>query len=229
MTLNTVVAHAYGFNDYRMCGIYLNRARIIVTLIFIPLSLFLLQTERVFDFVGFDPKASYYSQLYINLLIPGLFFLGMLDSNRRYLNNLGYQNGPMYIQLTTTALHFLWCYLLIDVFEWGAAGAGVATSFTHFLTMIGIYIYTETQLSADLKEKSWFMPWHKDFRYACFEKRGLIDFFKQGIPSTGMLCLEWWAFEIMILFSAFISIKATAAQVITLNTAALFFMPTIGL
>lgn len=90
MTLNTVVSQAFGFGDYRMCGIYLNRARIIVSIIFVPLSLFLLQTERIFILVGFDRSASHYSQLYINLLIPGLYFMGILDSNRRFLNSLGY-------------------------------------------------------------------------------------------------------------------------------------------
>lgn len=90
MTLNTVVSQAFGFGDYRMCGIYLNRARIIVSIIFVPLSLFLLQTERIFTLVGFDRSASHYAQLYINLLIPGLYFMGILDSNRRFLNNLGY-------------------------------------------------------------------------------------------------------------------------------------------
>ena len=135
MTLDTVVSQAFGFGDYRMCGVYLNRSRIIITLIIIPLSLFLLQTETIFNLVGFDKNASHYSQLYINLLIPGLYFLGFLDSNRRFLTNLGYQNGPMYIQVVATALHFLWCYILIDVFELGAAGAGIATTFTNFITM----------------------------------------------------------------------------------------------
>jgi Na+-driven multidrug efflux pump len=79
-------------------------------------------------------------------MIPGLYFLGLQDSNRKLLNNIGYQNGPMYIQLATTVLHFVWCYLLVDVMELGATGAGFATTFTHFLTMAGIYIYTEMRL-----------------------------------------------------------------------------------
>lgn len=62
MTLNTVVAQAFGFGDLRMCGVYMNRARIIVTIVFIILVLLLLQTQRLFDIVGFDPEASYYSQ-----------------------------------------------------------------------------------------------------------------------------------------------------------------------
>ena len=63
----------------------------------------------------------------------------------------------------------------------------------------------------------------------CFDKKGLIDYFKQGIPSTGMLCLEWWAFEIMTVFAACISLTATATQVIMMNIGALFFMPSLGL
>ena len=66
-------------------------------------------------------------------------------------------------------------------------------------------------------------------RIECFDKKGLIDYFKLGIPSTGMLCLEWWSFEIMTVFAAYISLSATASQVIMMNMAALFFMPSLGL
>ena len=61
MTLNTVVSQAYGFGDFRMCGVYLNRARIIVTIIFVPLGILLLQTEKIFNLMGFDKNASHYS------------------------------------------------------------------------------------------------------------------------------------------------------------------------
>ena len=117
----------------------------------------------------------------------------------------------MYIQVLTTVFHFLWCYILIDVYDLGASGAGIATTFTHFLTMAGCHVYTSYVLTPELKLKAWFHPFKQENKHACFDKQGLIDFFKKSIPSTGMLCLEWWAFEIMIFFSAFISIKATAA------------------
>jgi hypothetical protein len=32
-----------------------------------------------------------------------------------------------------------------------------------------------------------------------------------GIPSAGLLCLEWWAFEIITLLSGYISVEAVAA------------------
>lgn len=92
----------------------------------------------------------------------------------------------------------------------GAKGAGIATSFTHFCTMIGFHIYTEKTLTKDQKEMTWFSPFRSDVRSECFNITGLINYFKLGIPSTGMLCLEWWAFEIMTLLAAYISLKATA-------------------
>lgn len=100
---------------------------------------------------------------------------------------------------------------MVDLFDYGASGVGIATTITHFITMIGMYVYTSMTLTAELKLKSWFHPFMPEVKSACFDRAGLIDFFKRGIPSTGMLCLEWWAFEIMIFFSAFISLKATAA------------------
>jgi multidrug resistance protein, MATE family len=61
MVLNTLGSQAHGFGDLRLCGIYLNHSRIIITIIFIPLAIMLMNTESIFDFIGFDPKASYYS------------------------------------------------------------------------------------------------------------------------------------------------------------------------
>lgn len=82
---------------------------------------------------------------------------------------------------------------------------------THLFTMIALHVYTEKSLTKEIKEKAWFSPFRPDVKSECFDKKGLIDYFKLGIPSTGMLCLEWWAFEIMTLLAAYISLKATAA------------------
>jgi len=58
-TLNTLLTQAYGFGDLRQCGVYLNRSRIIVTLVFLPMSIFILNTEWFFSLLGFDPSSSH--------------------------------------------------------------------------------------------------------------------------------------------------------------------------
>ena len=116
----------------------------------------------------------------------------------------------MIIQLVITCFHAVWCYILTIHFELGAKGTGIATTVTHFFTMVALHVYTEKALKKEEIKLAWFSPFRLDVRSECFDKKGLINYFKQGIPSTGMLCLEWWAFEIMTLFAAFISLKATA-------------------
>jgi MATE family multidrug resistance protein len=50
-----------------------------------------------------------------------------------------------------------------------------------------------------------------------------------GIPSAMMLCLEWWAFEVMTLLAGYIGVDEMAAQVIIMNVLALVFMIAVGL
>ena len=45
-----------------LCGVYLNRGRYILTLIFIPLSIILLKIEGLLIAVGQDPDVSHYTQ-----------------------------------------------------------------------------------------------------------------------------------------------------------------------
>jgi Na+-driven multidrug efflux pump len=84
----------------------------------------------------------------------------------------------MLIQVVATAFHFVWCYLLVDFYELGATGAGIATTFTHFLTLIALYIYTTLTLKPELRLIAWFHPFKDSSKRDCFDKKGLIDFFK---------------------------------------------------
>ncbi len=86
----------------------------------------------------------------------------------------------------------------------------MATSFTHFSSVIALHIYANKYMSSEHKSKAWFSPFEAHSKADCFDKRGLIDYFKHGIPSTGMFCLESWAFNMTTMFAAFISIKATS-------------------
>jgi MATE family multidrug resistance protein len=73
----------------------------------------------------------------------------------------------------------------------------------------------------DIKD-AWFLPNKQSFT-------GLKEYLYLAIPSTLMLCLEFWGFEIMTLLSGYISVVATAAQTITLNVCFILFMFPLGL
>jgi Na+-driven multidrug efflux pump len=44
-----------------------------------------------------------------------------------------------------------------------------------------------------------------------------------------MLCLEWWAFEAMVIMSGYIGVNEQAAQIILLNIVGLMFFLALGL
>ncbi len=43
-----------------------------------------------------------------------------------------------------------------------------------------------------------------------------------------MLCLEWWSFEVLALMAGYISVEATAAHIIVLNTHVVIIMIPLG-
>ena len=49
---DTLVSRAFGLNDLRLCGEYLNRGRAIITVIFIPIIILLLFSEKLLLAIG---------------------------------------------------------------------------------------------------------------------------------------------------------------------------------
>jgi Na+-driven multidrug efflux pump len=43
-----------------------------------------------------------------------------------------------------------------------------------------------------------------------FELNGLREYMKVGAPAIAMLCFEWWSYELMTFFAAYISLQAVA-------------------
>ena len=107
----------------------------------------------------------------------------------------------------------------------GINGPAMAFTITNINNFIFTALYTELIRRNDpFITEAWFLP-----SKSSFELAGLREYLKVGIPSIGMLCFEWWSFEVMILISAMLSIKAVAVQIIVFNNGGLFFMPCAGL
>ena len=84
--LETLVAQAYGAGQLQLCGVYLNRARVINTVIFVPLLIILLFTKPILMALGQDEEVIEYAKQYVLVNLPGVYFLGMFDLTKRFLN-----------------------------------------------------------------------------------------------------------------------------------------------
>ena len=59
--LETFVSQAFGYGNLVLCGVYLNRARLIGTFLFIPLMILLLFSETILLKLGQDPLTCHFA------------------------------------------------------------------------------------------------------------------------------------------------------------------------
>jgi hypothetical protein len=48
-----------------LCGVYLNRGRYILTVVFVPIAILLMKTENLLLALRQDEKVAHYTQIYI--------------------------------------------------------------------------------------------------------------------------------------------------------------------
>ena len=98
-------------------------------------------------------------------------------------------------------------------------GVGYASTISNLTVYLSLLIY-----SAFIPEisEAVFLPDKKAFY-------GLSQYMSLGIPSAMMLCLEWWAYEMMTLMAGYLGVNEQAAQIVMLNIIAFMFMFALGL
>lgn len=83
----------------------------------------------------------------------------------------------------------------------GITGTSLSTFITYVTLFVIITVYASLQ--KDIKD-SWFLPGKETFI-------NIWPYIKLALPTTMMICLEWWAFEVLTLMAGFISIDAIAS------------------
>ena len=84
-TIESFVAWSFGQNQKAMCGIHLNRARIIVTAYLMPTTILFLLMDSILIACAQDPAISRTARDYIVWTAPGWFCLVHFDCTKRFL------------------------------------------------------------------------------------------------------------------------------------------------
>ena len=134
--------------------------------------------------------------------------VALYDTTRRFLIAMRKPIIPMVIQIMTTGLHFLWCYIYIDYMELGLKGSGLAMTTTYSLNFILVQGYA--WLQPDLQEY-----WAPMFTMDSI--RGFKRYLSLALPSYVMLSMPQWALEICSFMAGLISVTAMSAQATLFN------------
>ena len=84
-TIESFVSWSYGQGDYKMCGTHLNRARVVVTTVLIPVVILFLFMDKILIGLQQDPEIASIARDYCVWTIPGWFCLVQFDCTKRFL------------------------------------------------------------------------------------------------------------------------------------------------
>ncbi|KAF5457067.1 hypothetical protein F2P56_021201 [Juglans regia] len=189
--LETLCGQAYGAEQYQKLGIYTHTAIISLVLICIPISLLWLFTDKLLILAGQDHSISLVARKYSVWLIPGLFSYGILQSIVRYLLTQSMILPMLFSSFATLCFHVPICWALVFRVKLGSIGAALAICLSSWFNvlLLGFYMKYSSACEKTRAELS------KDVFL------GMREFFRFAIPSAGMVCLEWWSYEVLILLS----------------------------
>ncbi|KAF6137375.1 hypothetical protein GIB67_036412 [Kingdonia uniflora] len=219
--LDTLCGQSYGAKQYHMLGIHMQRAMFVLSLVSIPLAFIWFYTGPILAAVGQDPDISAEAGRYARYMIPCLFAYAFLQCHIRFLQTQNIVFPMMITSGITLLLHVLVCWLLVFKSGLGNRGAALANSISYWINVIFLALYVKFSKNC---KKTW----------TGFSKEALHDvlnFIRLAIPSAGMVCLEMWSFESVVLLSGLLPNPKLETSVlsISLNTAALVWMIPSGL
>ncbi|KAK0600939.1 hypothetical protein LWI29_019806 [Acer saccharum] len=219
--LETLCGQGFGAKEYKMLGLYLQASCIISFSFSVVVSIFWLFTEPILVLLHQDPDISKAAALYIKYLIPGLFAYGLLQNILRFVQTQSIVMPLVLFSVFPMAIHFGVAYALVQWTSLGFKGASLAASVSLWISILLLATYL---ICSKKFKRTW-----QGFSFESFSL--ILTNLKLALPSAAMVCLEYWAFEILVLLAGLMknSEVTTSLIAICVNTETIAYMITYGL
>ena len=219
--LETLCGQAYGAKQYHMLGIYLQRAIFVLYMVSLPVAILWWNMGSILRVLGQDPLICELAGRYAQWLIPVVFATATLQPLVKFLQTQSVVLPMALFSVATLCFHVPFCYLLVYRFGVGYRGAAIASGVSNWLNVLFLALYVK--YSARCK-RTW-----SSFSMEAFND--LPAFFKLAIPSTVMICLEYWSFEGLVILSGLLPNPQleTSTLSISLTTIAVLYMVPFGI
>ncbi|WZZ08083.1 hypothetical protein YC2023_094004 [Brassica napus] len=204
--LETLCGQGFGAKSYRMLGIHLQSSCIVSLVFTIFISILWFFTESVFGLIRQDPNISKQAALYTKYQAPGLLAYAFLQNILRFC-----QTQSIVTPLLSS--HLFPCL--------GFIGAPIATSISLWIAFLSLGTYV---ICSDKFKDTW-------TGFSLESSRYVVTNLTLSLPSAAMVCLEYWAFEILVVLAGLMPNPeiATSLVAICVNTEAISYMLTYGL
>ncbi|KAK9674121.1 hypothetical protein RND81_12G212200 [Saponaria officinalis] len=192
IALETLCGQAFGAKHYKLLGIYLQTSCLISFIFSILISILWWFTKPILIILlRQNPEVSNEAVVYIRYLIPGIFAFGMLQNIMRFLQTQSVVWPLVFCSLVPLLLQIGIVAIVFHCTTLGFRGAALAVSITFWISLALLLVYV--RYSGTLK-RSWNGFTKEIFRF-------VVTNLKLALTSTTMLCLEYWAFEAVIILA----------------------------
>ncbi|WCJ33249.1 MATE efflux family protein [Euphorbia peplus] len=189
--LETLCGQAYGAKQYKQFGIRIYTAILSLNLVSIPLSFLWIFMGNILIFIGQDSLISQEAAKFTLCLIPSLFGYANLQALVRYFQMQSLIFPLIFTSFFTLCFHIVLCWIFVFHSGFGSLGAAFSIGISYWLnvTLLGLYMM--------------FSPSCAKTRFALSVEAfaGIGEFFHVAVPSSVMICLEWWSFELLTMLS----------------------------
>lgn len=218
--LDTLCTQANGVKDYRMVGLWLQRAMTVITLAMLPISFAWLQTENALLLIGVEAGIAEISQRYLSWVLPGLWFGLLFECYRHYLQALGWNWPCLVANLVSTLLHLFWGWLFVVSLGWLEMGAGLATAINYLTNFLIVFAIVKVYR---LDRRAWAGVYWSE------APRQLWVYLQYSVPITVMVMIEFITYEITQLEASAMSTTDQAAHIGLLSTFNILYMIPLGI
>eukprot|EP01017_Pseudomicrothorax_dubius_P041274 TRINITY_DN6580_c0_g1_i2.p1 TRINITY_DN6580_c0_g1~~TRINITY_DN6580_c0_g1_i2.p1 ORF type:complete len:477 (+),score=71.88 TRINITY_DN6580_c0_g1_i2:43-1473(+) len=213
--LLNVASQLFGARRFKELGTSYQRALILNVLIGLIASIAVLVSRKVLSLTGVEQEVQDKTYSYLTVLLVSVFGVAIYDATKQLLisqNNFSFQ---LKLFGSVFALHVLWCWLFVRVFDLGFLGAPLAKSLTDVLSALIIILYC---VFTGLSKKTW-LPWKKE------SLTGLCAYFFKVFPMGLAVYMAWLFWEIvamqaavlgglqLAIFTTFIDVIAVTYQI----------------
>lgn len=219
--LETLCGQGFGAQMYNMLGIYLQSSCIISLFFSVFISILWWYTEPILILLHQSSSIAEAAALYIKYFIPGIFAYGFIQNILRFFQTQSVVVIPMICALIPLVLHVGIAYVLVHLTSLGYRGAPLAASISLWISLIMLVLY--------VKSSKEFKLTYTGLSSESF--RHVFTNLKLALPSAAMVCLEYWAFEILVLLAGLMPNSETTTSLIAMcvNTEAIAYMIAYGL
>ncbi|XP_011038711.1 PREDICTED: MATE efflux family protein 5-like isoform X2 [Populus euphratica] len=216
--LETLCGQAYGAQQYQKVGHQTYGAMFSLVLVASLVSLVWINMEKVLILIGQDPIIAHEAGRFTLWTVPTLFAYAIFQPLSRYLQIQSLTIPMLASSVVTLLLHIPLCWFLVFKSGLENVGGALAISISNWLNVIFLLLYMKYS-SACAKTRA---PVSMEMFH------GIGEFFRFAIPSAVMICLQWWAYEIVVLLSGLLSnpqLETSVLSVCLTTTSTLYSIP----